>query len=170
MLKENKHHRLSRRDLLSQTSLQLSGLTENSVLPSVLAVTTPYDVNGYVLEYPFDLFEFHSTHLLVELPILVPDTSNCHQLLSYAEEQSPFITVFKILILCSRIIQNMAVLEICIKTATALRLSFQYCISFFIPPIFYVLYLSSPVLHTLLWMTCSNLLMPHNSIDVMNRT
>lgn len=74
--------------------LRVSGQTENSVLPSVLIVSVPYDIHVKVMENTLLVtFNYvHCTHLPMEWPLLVPESSGCHKLPPYAKTQSTSVT------------------------------------------------------------------------------
>lgn len=45
--------------------------TENSILPSAIILTIPFDILEKVVEHPLDGFSLHSTRLPMEQPTLV---------------------------------------------------------------------------------------------------
>lgn len=69
--------------------LRVSGQTENSVLPSVLIVSVPYDIHVKVMEHPLGHFQLCTLHTSsYGWPLLVPESSGCHKLPPYAKIQS----------------------------------------------------------------------------------
>ena len=74
--------------------LRVSGQTENSVLPSVLAVTVPCDIRVKVIGNPLGRFQLCTLHTSsYERPLLAPESSICHKLPPYAKIPSTTVTL-----------------------------------------------------------------------------